>query len=47
MAVEVLDDQHLASATGERTLEGDSLALAIHPGNRLPGADGQPFVYYI
>ena len=47
LAVEVMDDVHCAQTTGEQTLDGDSVALAIHPANRAPGKDDKAFVYYL
>ena len=46
-AAEVKDDIHFAKTTGDETLEGDSIALAIHPANRAPGKDDKAFVYYL
>jgi hypothetical protein len=46
-AAEVKDDVHVAKTTGDETLEGDSIALAIHPANRAPGKDDKAFVYYL
>jgi hypothetical protein len=47
VAVEVLDDRHNASTTGERTTDGDSLVLAFDPTNRGPDAASKAFAYYI
>ena len=33
--------------TDEKTLDGDSIVLAIHPANRRPGADDKAFQYWI
>jgi hypothetical protein len=46
-AAEVKDDVHAAKTTGDDTLSGDSIALAIHPANRAPGKDDKAFVYYL
>jgi hypothetical protein len=47
VAVEVVDDVHHARTTGEQTLDGDSVALAIAPAGRTPGRADQAFVYYL
>ncbi len=47
LAVQVRDDRHVATTTGEQTLEGDSLRVALHPGNRAAGADAQAFEWYV
>jgi len=47
VAVRVRDDVHRAVATGDRAVEDDSLILAFHPTNRLPGDDGKAFAFYV
>ena len=39
-AAQVYDDQH-QTAANEDTAKGDSITLALHPGNRVPGTDDQ------
>ncbi|MGI5869239.1 MAG: sugar-binding protein [Kiritimatiellia bacterium] len=46
-AAKVRDDRHVANTTGERTNEGDSLLIALHPGNRVPGTDAQAFAWLV
>jgi hypothetical protein len=46
-AAEVRDDKQVALSSGESTLSGDSIALAIHPANRSEGKDDKAFVYYL
>ena len=46
-AARVRDDKAVAATTGEQTLEGDSLCLAIHPANRAPGTDARACCWYI
>ena len=46
-AAKVRDDRHVATTTGEDTLRGDSLVIALHPGNRVEGADGQAFAWHL
>ncbi len=40
VAARVQDDKHVA-LTDADTAKGDSLTVALHPGNRVPGTDGQ------
>jgi len=47
LAVDVVDDIHYAKTTGEETLNGDSIALAIQPARGIPGKDDKAFVYYL
>ncbi len=47
LAVKVRDNRHVAETTGEQTLEGDSLRVALHPGNRAEGTDAQAFEWYM
>ena len=47
LAVEVLDNVHAAEGRNEDVLRGDSVILALHPANRLPGQDAKAFAYYI
>jgi hypothetical protein len=47
LAAVVEDDRHVATTTGERTADGDSLVLALHPANRASGADAKAFAYLI
>lgn len=44
-AVEVIDDRHVAERTDAACAENDSLRLAIHPLNRLPGEDLKAFCF--
>jgi hypothetical protein len=46
-AAEVRDDKQSALSTGENTLSGDSIALAIHPANRSAEKNDKAFVYYL
>jgi predicted RecA/RadA family phage recombinase len=46
VGIEVLGGSGIAQ-TDEKTLEGDSIVLAIHPANRKPGADDKAFQYWI
>lgn len=46
-AARVRDDRHVANTTGEQTNEGDSLVLALHPGNRVGGTDAQAFEWLV
>ncbi len=39
-AAQVYDDLHVTAADAE-TAQGDSITLALHPGNRVPGTDAQ------
>ena len=45
-AAEVKDDMHTTAADA-KTPEGDSITLALHPGNRVPGTDGQAEEWFI
>jgi hypothetical protein len=47
LAVWVRDDQHVATATGEDTVKGDSLVIAFHPGNRVAGAEAKAFQWHV
>ena len=47
LAVRARDDRHVATTTDEKTLEGDSLCLALHPANRAPGTDSRASCWYI
>ncbi len=40
LAVRVTDDKHVV-LPNENCAKGDSVVLALHPGNRAPGTDGQ------
>lgn len=44
---QVRDDQAVANTTGEETVRGDSVVIALHPGNRAGGADAQAFAWYV
>jgi hypothetical protein len=46
-AAEVRDDKQAAPSTGENTLSGDSIALAIHPANRSAEKNDRAYVYYL
>ena len=46
-AVWVRDDQHVATATGEDTVKGDSLVIALHPENRVAGTDAKAFQWFV
>ncbi len=46
-AAKVRDDTHVANATGEETNRGDSLVIALHPGNRVEGADARAFAWLV
>lgn len=46
-AARVRDDRQVAATTGEQTLDGDSICLALHPANRAEGADARAFCWYI
>jgi len=45
VGVEVLDDRHVAEKTGEQCAEQDSIRVAIHPMNRLPGEESRAFCF--
>jgi hypothetical protein len=47
LAAWVDDDVLAAPATGERTIDSDSLVLALHPGNRATGEDGRAHALYL
>lgn len=47
LAVKVRDDVHHPGGTGEQTLRGDALRVALHPGNRAEGTDGRAFEWDI
>ena len=47
LAAWVRDDQHVATATGEEAVNGDSLVVALHPGNRVDGTDAKAFQWYV
>lgn len=44
-AFEVLDDRHVAALTEAATEQNDSIRLAIHPLNRLPGENLKAFCF--
>ena len=44
LAAEVSDDQQ-KTATGDEAIDGDSLVLALHPGNRAEGHDAKAFQF--
>ncbi len=46
-AAKVRDDKHSATTTGEDTVKGDSIVLALHPANRVEGTDARAFAWYI
>ncbi len=46
-AAMVRDDKHVATATGEETVAGDSIVIALHPENRADGTDDKAFKWYI
>lgn len=46
LAVDVRDD-HEKAVTGDETPNGDSLVLALHPGNRAPGQDAKAFEFFL
>lgn len=45
-AAKVLDDQHTTEAD-DKSPFGDSITLALHPGNRVPGTDAQAQEWFI
>ena len=45
-AARVKDDVHTTTADA-KTPEGDSVTLALHPGNRVPGTEGQAEEWYL
>ena len=47
LAVWVRDDKHVANTTGEDTVKGDSLVVALHPENRADGTDAKAFQWYV
>lgn len=47
LAVEVVDDKHVAGKRDAGCIQDDSVELAIHPLNRQPGEDGKAFVFYL
>lgn len=47
LAAWIDDDAQVAEQTGARSIEGDSLVLALHPANRSPGTEAKAFCYLI
>ncbi|MDO4575131.1 MAG: sugar-binding protein [Planctomycetia bacterium] len=47
VAVEVVDDRHVATHTEAACRQDDSLRLALHPLNRLPGEENRAFCFDI
>ncbi len=46
VGLQVRDDVHHA-ATGDETIDGDSIILAFDPTNRAPGAEARAFAYHV
>ncbi len=47
LAVRVRDDRHQSFSDDAWLADGDSLVIAIHPGNRAPGEDHRAFAYTV